>query len=79
MQLVTSGVYGWTLVVTGTGDTVADAKAAAYARAAAVRTPNVRYRSDIGDKVMSEEFKRLAEWGWLKSSAPDRIASQIVR
>jgi phosphoribosylamine--glycine ligase len=78
-QLVTSGLYGWTAVVTGTGATVAEAKAAAYARAALVRAPNLRYRLDIGDKLMSGELEQLAAWGWLKSMPPSRTASQIVR
>ena len=48
-RLVTSGLYGWTAVVTGTGPSVAEARTAAYARARRVRAPNLRYRLDIGD------------------------------
>jgi phosphoribosylamine--glycine ligase len=65
--LVTAGLYGWTTVVTGTGLTVESAKAAAYARAARVRTPNLRYRLDIGDKLISGELQQLTDWGWMKS------------
>lgn len=78
-QLVTSGVYGWTAVVTGTGSTVHQAKSAAYRRARQVQVPNVRYRLDIGDKLMSGDLEKLVGWGWLKSMPPSRIASQIVR
>ena len=78
-QLVTSGLYGWTAVVTGTGATVAEAKAAACVNASAVRAPNVRYRLDIGDKLISGDLEKLRGWGWLKSTPPSRIASQIVR
>jgi phosphoribosylamine--glycine ligase len=78
-RLVTAGLYGWTAVVTGTGSSVADAQAAAYANAARVHTPNLRYRLDIGDALISGGLERLSEWGWLKSSEPSRIASQIVR
>jgi phosphoribosylamine--glycine ligase len=78
-QLVTSGVYGWTAVVTGTGETVSQAKAAAYQNARKVRTPNLRYRLDIGDKLISEGLRKLVDWGWLKSMPPSRIASQMVR
>ena len=63
-QLVTSGVYGWTAVATGTGATVEQAKAAAYAAADSVRAPNLRYRRDIGDKA-EEQIDRLVRWGWL--------------
>ena len=66
-QLVTAGLYGWTAVVTGTGLTVETAKAAAYARAARVRTPNVRYRLDIGDKLIDGALQQLTDWGWMKS------------
>lgn len=77
-QIVTSGVYGWTAVVTGTGLTVGEAKAAAYDNAAQVRAPNLRYRLDIGDKLIAGDLEKLIGWGWLKSMS-SRIASQIVR
>jgi phosphoribosylamine--glycine ligase len=64
-QLVTSGIYGWTAVVTGTGATVEAAKAAAYASAAQVHAPNIRYRMDIGDKLIAGELSQLKAWGWL--------------
>jgi phosphoribosylamine--glycine ligase len=78
-NLITAGLYGWTAVVTGTGATVAESKAAAYANAAQVTVPNLRYRLDIGDALINGELERLSAWGWLKSSPPSRIASQIVR
>ena len=66
-ELVTSGLYGWTAVVTGTGATIAVAQTAAYARAKQVRAPNVRYRFDIGDKLVSGQLQQLIDWGWIKS------------
>jgi phosphoribosylamine--glycine ligase len=78
-QLVTAGLYGWTAVVTGTGSTVAEAKAAAYANAAKVQAPNMRYRLDIGEALIGGELESLSGWGWLNSSPSKRIASQIVR
>lgn len=62
--LVTSGLFGWTAVVTGTGKTINDSKAVAYANAAKVKTPNLRYRLDIGD-LLAGELQQLAKWGWL--------------
>ena len=44
--LVTSGASGYTLVVTGTGETVAVAQAAANALAGRILVPNARYRLD---------------------------------
>jgi phosphoribosylamine--glycine ligase len=77
-ELVTSGLYGWTVVVTGTGDSIEAAQAEAYRQARQVLIPNMRYRTDIGQKLISGDLVRLAEWGWLKSM-PDRIASQMAR
>jgi len=65
--LVTAGLYGWTAVVTGIGTTVATAQREAYQRAACARIPNVRYRLDIGDKLISWQLQALTDWGWMKS------------
>ena len=78
-ELVTAGLYGWTAVVTGTGLTMPEAKAAAYRRAGRVSCANLRYRLDIGDRLAGGDLERLAAWGWLKSMPPLRMASQIVR
>ena len=78
-QLVTSGLYGWTAVVTGTGPDVEAARLAAYANAKEFYAPDVRYRADIGQKLIAGDLARLESWGWLKSTPPNRIASQIVR
>jgi phosphoribosylamine--glycine ligase len=66
-QLVTTGLYGWTAVVTGIGSDVEAARQAAYANAQQFYAPNVRYRTDIGQKLASEDFLRLQSWGWLGS------------
>jgi phosphoribosylamine--glycine ligase len=57
-QLVTSGLYGWT------GPTVQSARAAAYANAAQIYAPNMRYRLDIGDKLIARELAQLRGWRW---------------
>lgn len=64
-RLVTSGVVGYIMVVTGHGLTVAGARADAYRRAAKVYLPNGRYRRDIGERFMSIDEARLVAWGWL--------------
>jgi phosphoribosylamine--glycine ligase len=66
-QLVTSGLYGWTLVVTGVDASVAGAKAQAYANASRVFAPNARYRLDIGDRLVAGDLERLRRLGY----APD--------
>jgi phosphoribosylamine--glycine ligase len=58
-QLVTSGVYGWPMVVTGTGPTIAAAQHAAYDRARQILIPNVRYRLDIGDRLAERDYSRV--------------------
>jgi len=77
--LVTAGLYGWTAVVTGTGETLLESTAGAYDNAAKVYAPNIRYRLDIGAALISGELEMLSKWGWLNSTPSDRIASQIVR
>lgn len=64
-QLVTSGLYGWTMVVTGTAGTIADAKRASYARLGGVTVPNGRYRLDIGDRLIAGDLDRVRQLGLL--------------
>ena len=78
-ELVTSGLYGWTAVITGTGPTIQTAKAAAYTRTGEILTPNLRYRLDIGDKLIDGQLQQLIDWGWMKPIPSSRMASQIVR
>ena len=78
-RLVTAGLYGWTAVVTGTGAAIPEAQAMAYRHAAQVRSPNMRYRLDIGDALIAGELDRLISWGWLNPVPAERTASQIVR
>ena len=63
--LVTAGYHGWTLVVTGVGPTIRQAQEQAYALADRVVVPNVRYRRDIGDKLVSADLARVAALGLL--------------
>jgi phosphoribosylamine--glycine ligase len=62
-QLVTSGIYGWTMVVTGTGATIPDSQTRAYALADRVLVPNLRYRRDIGDKLIAADLARVEALG----------------
>ena len=64
-QLVTSGVVGYVMVVTGCGPTVPEARAAAYARVDKVCLVNGRHRRDIGERFMATDEVRLQAWGWL--------------
>jgi phosphoribosylamine---glycine ligase len=61
--LVTSGAYGYTLVATGTGDTIETARDAANALADKVVIPNARYRRDIGQKLIEGDFDKIRALG----------------
>jgi phosphoribosylamine--glycine ligase len=61
--LVTSGANGYTLVVTGTGDTIETARNAANALADKVVIPNARYRRDIGQKLIEGDFDKIRALG----------------
>lgn len=56
---------GYAMVVTGTGASVPAAQAAAVARARNVIAPNLRWRTDIGDRFIAGEGETLRRLGWL--------------
>jgi len=64
-RLVTSGLYGWTLVVTGSDLTIAGSKRAAYERLARIVVPNMRYRHDIADRQIAGEWREIERLGLL--------------
>jgi phosphoribosylamine---glycine ligase len=63
--LVTSGASGYSLVVTGTGQTIESARDAANALADKIVIPNARYRRDIGTRLIEGEFAKIETWGLL--------------
>jgi phosphoribosylamine--glycine ligase len=65
-QLVTSGSCGYVGVATGVGPTVRAANECALRVARAVVVPNLRYRTDIGERVASRDLQLLDQWGWLE-------------
>ncbi|MEP6943086.1 MAG: phosphoribosylamine--glycine ligase [Betaproteobacteria bacterium] len=64
-QLVTSGLIGYLGVATGTGASVEDARDRAYQLARKVIVPNLRYRDDIGARVIERDLDELARLGYL--------------
>lgn len=62
-QLVTSGIYGWVMVVTGHGETIELARRRANALADRVIVPNVRYRRDIGERLIREDYAGVEKLG----------------
>jgi phosphoribosylamine--glycine ligase len=74
-QLVTSGAYGWTMVVTGLGASIAEAQRQANRLASRVHIANVRYRRDIGDRLIAGDFQRVEALGLLDDRQHDRALS----
>ena len=68
-ELATSGLYGWTMVVTGVGKTISAARSAAYERIARIMIPNARYRLDIGDHLINEDYAKVEALGLLSGIA----------
>jgi phosphoribosylamine---glycine ligase len=64
-QLVTSGAYGWTIVVTGVGTSIGEARDRANALAGRVHIPDMRYRRDIGSRLIAGDFERVEALGLL--------------
>ena len=63
--LVTTGMSGYTLVVTGTGETIGAARDAANALANKIVVPNARYRRDIGTRLIERDLQTIEAWGLL--------------
>jgi phosphoribosylamine---glycine ligase len=64
-DLVTSGIYGWTMVATGVGPSIAVAQERANSLADRVLVPNARYRHDIGSRLMRGDYARVESFGLL--------------
>ena len=64
-QLVTAGYHGWTIVATGVGLSLREARDAAVALADRVVVPNLRYRRDIGEKLLGGQFAEVERLGLL--------------
>lgn len=64
-QLFARRRTGYAMVVTGTGPTIAAARDAATVRARNVCAPDLRWRTDIGDRFIHGEGAQLEALGWL--------------
>ncbi|HEX6627283.1 MAG TPA: hypothetical protein VF105_04970, partial [Gemmatimonadaceae bacterium] len=64
-ELVTAGLIGYIMVVTGIADSIEVAGDVAYRRVRKVVIPNARYRNDIGVKLMERDFAEMQRLGWL--------------
>ena len=64
-QWFVTGSSGVALIVVGTGQTMKQAQAQAYARIKNILLPNMFYRNDIGDR-WSEDSDKLHNWGYLR-------------
>ncbi len=78
-QLATSGAYGWTMVVTGVGSTIARAQQRAIALAEKIFISNVRYRRDIGSRLIARDFQRVEKLGLLDPAPIDSATRLTAR
>jgi phosphoribosylamine-glycine ligase len=64
-QWLVTGTSGVILIVVGLGQTMKQAQAQVYSRIKNVLSPNMYYRTDIGDR-WDEDSDRLHNWGILR-------------
>ncbi|MDP8266562.1 MAG: phosphoribosylglycinamide synthetase C domain-containing protein [Candidatus Aceula meridiana] len=64
-QWLVAGDTGVVLVVCGTGSTLKQARAQAYARVSNIMIPSMYYRTDIGERWY-EDSDKLHSWGYLR-------------
>lgn len=64
-QLIASGMLGYIGVANGLGATVEASIANAYALAKKVIVPNIRYRNDIGSRVIEGDYAGLKSLGYI--------------
>lgn len=62
-ELVTAGLIGYILVVTGVADSIEGAREAAYSRVRKVVIPNSRYRNDIGVRLIGHDLAEMRRLG----------------
>ena len=74
-QLVASGTTGYIGVATGAGSSVSDARDEAYRAAAQVVVPNLRFRRDIGERVIRTDLDLLVHWGYVPPSTGHTVVS----
>jgi phosphoribosylamine--glycine ligase len=72
-QLATSGLYGWTLVVTGEGPTIAAAQAQAYGHVSRIVIPNARNRLDIGERLIAGDYAQVERLGLLDAAGSEGL------
>ena len=61
-----AGVTGELAFVAGVGPTAEEARLQAYALIDSIIVPKMFYRTDIGEKFISEDKKTLHNLGWIK-------------
>jgi phosphoribosylamine--glycine ligase len=62
-QLVTAGMIGYIMVVTGVADSIEAARDVTYRRVRKVVIPNSRYRNDIGVRLMERDMGEMRGLG----------------
>jgi len=66
-QLVTSGMYGWSVVATGVANSIDGARHKANELADKIIAPNLRYRRDIGSALAERDFSFVEQLGFFET------------
>lgn len=69
-RMITAGSDGWTLIVTGVGETIDDSIKKCYGNARTIEFPGMGYRTDIGADSQ-ERYDRLVAMGYLEARVED--------
>ena len=59
-----AGISGYALIITGSGNTMEEARKQTYQRVKNIIVPNMFYRTDIGERWV-EDSDKLQTWGYL--------------
>lgn len=69
-RMIAAGSDGWTLIVTGVGETIDDSIKKCYGNARTIEFPGMGYRTDIGADSQ-ERYDRLVAMGYLQPRVED--------
>lgn len=64
-ELYIAGNNGYILYVTGSGETIEEARKSVYDLINKLIIPKMMYRTDIGSNFMNTDGKLLKKWGWI--------------
>lgn len=64
-EMYWAGEFGYAAYVTASAESIPEAKRKVERLRSKVMLPNMKYRTDIGDRVHDHDLDKLKEWGWV--------------